>query len=232
MNTKQAVILAGGLGTRLKPFTEKIPKPLLEVHGRPFLVWQLEYLRDQGIERALLLISYLGEQIEDYFRKQPVAGLKIEYNSEPSPMGTGGALKHAEIKLDSRFWLFNGDTFLRLDLNQAEPLAKPNLMVCFNNPKTLGVPGNVEVKGGRALSYRDHGLAGDYDFVDAGAYLLERKLVEAEKPGTFPLSAMLQKAMSHGTVSAFASPVPFYDIGTIERLKNAPMDLFSARKDG
>lgn len=224
MSTRQAVILAGGLGTRLKPYTDKIPKPLVEVHGRPFLVWQLEYLRGQGITRALLLISYLGEQIVDYFNSHPIDGLTIDYNSEPSPLGTGGALKLAESKLEPRFWLFNGDTFMKIDLKRVESQAKAPVMVVYGKPKDLGVQGNVDVQAGKAVAYAE-----DAKYVDAGAYLLEREAVLRHPAGKFQMSDLLKAPMSRGEVAAFNSEVPFYDIGTVERLKNAPRELFGAK---
>src|ERR1035438_6571316 len=102
-----AVILAGGLGSRLKPITEKIPKPMVEVGGRPFLHWQLLDLHKSGVRRVLLLTGYLGEQIESYFntaaRSAPegrwISEMDIIYSKEPEPMGTGGALKFALSKL-------------------------------------------------------------------------------------------------------------------------------------
>src|SRR5262244_3757312 len=91
----QAVILAGGLGTRMRPITETIPKPLIAVAGKPFLQHQLELLRRNGVKRDLLLVAYLGEQIENYFGNGAAVGCAIEYSYEPALLGTGGALKNA-----------------------------------------------------------------------------------------------------------------------------------------
>src|SRR5262245_8655135 len=91
-NERQAVILAGGLGTRMRPVTETIPKPMIAVAGKPFLQWQLELLRNGGFQSALLLVAYLGEQIEQYFGDGKRFGGRVEYSYEPSPLGTGGAL--------------------------------------------------------------------------------------------------------------------------------------------
>src|SRR5204863_2595800 len=111
----QTVILAGGLGTRMRPVTETIPKPMIAVCSKPFLEHQLELLRRNGIDRVLLLVSYLGEQIEQYFRQGDSLKMKIDYSYESSPLGTGGALKNASEKLEEKFLLLNGDTFLDVD---------------------------------------------------------------------------------------------------------------------
>jgi NDP-sugar pyrophosphorylase family protein len=226
MKINQAVILAGGLGTRLKPYTDVIPKPLIEVRGKPFLVWQLEYLKGQGIKKILLLVSYMGEKIETYFKQNPIAGLNISFHAELSPMGTGGALKHAEKLLENKFWLLNGDTLLKLKLSEIEASANPNLIVCFNDPKAVGVSGNIVVKNNKAIGYGEN-----TDFVDAGVYLLSKSLVETHKSGTFPLSSLLEQAMKLNQVCSYITDLPFYDMGTIERLNNAPKSLFSSKKD-
>src|SRR5882724_5899162 len=103
----QAVILAGGLGTRMRPVTETIPKPMIPVCGKPFLQHQLELLQKNGIDRVLLLVSYLGEQIEEYFSNGDSLKMNLSYSYESSPLGTGGALKNAGSKLEEKFLVLN-----------------------------------------------------------------------------------------------------------------------------
>lgn len=114
----KAVILAGGKGTRLRPLTYQAPKLLAPVHGKPFLQHQLELIKSFGICEVLLLVSYLGHKIEEYFGDGSKLGLKIEYSYEESRLGTGGALKNAEDKLAEHFLLLNGDTFLAIDYGE------------------------------------------------------------------------------------------------------------------
>lgn len=108
----QAVILAGGKGTRLRPLTYEIPKVMIDINGRPFLQYVLELLHKKGISNIVLLVSYLGEQIEKYFGDGKKFGLDITYSYEDPPLGTGGALKKAERLLLPEFLLVNGDTYL------------------------------------------------------------------------------------------------------------------------
>ena len=91
----QAVLLAGGLGTRLRPLTYEIPKVLVPVAGRPFVDWLLDALPRDVFDEVLLLTGYLGEQVEEYCGKGERYDLRIKYSREPEPMGTAGALRHA-----------------------------------------------------------------------------------------------------------------------------------------
>jgi D,D-heptose 1,7-bisphosphate phosphatase len=111
-----AVILAGGLGTRLKDVVSSVPKPMAPVDGRPFLFYILELLKESGISDVLMLTGHKGEIIEDYFQDGSDFGLSIRYSREPMALGTGGALFHAWSKLDEEFLLVNGDTIFDVQL--------------------------------------------------------------------------------------------------------------------
>jgi len=118
----QVVILAGGLGVRLRPITTKIPKPMADVKGKPFLHYLLEYIKSFGYKKFLILAGYLGEIIEDYFGTGHTRGININYSYDKELLGTGGALKNAENRLDNDFFLVNGDTFLKIDYTELEKL--------------------------------------------------------------------------------------------------------------
>src|SRR5260370_9474138 len=142
----QAVILAGGLGRRMRPITETIPKPMIMVARKPFLQHQLELLSDAGIERALLLVAYLGEQIQEYFGDGAKFGCHISYSFEPTLLGTGGALKNAEAQLQDYFVLVNGDTYLGIDYRAlGKEFVAANcsaLIVAYEKPAAIsqGIP--------------------------------------------------------------------------------------------
>jgi NDP-sugar pyrophosphorylase family protein len=106
-------LLAGGLATRLRPLTEKVPKVLLPVAGRPFLAHQLELLRTQGIRRVVVCLGHLGEQVVEAFGDGREQGVAIEYSFDgPVLLGTGGALRQALPKLGERFFVLYGDSYL------------------------------------------------------------------------------------------------------------------------
>jgi NDP-sugar pyrophosphorylase family protein len=113
----KAVILAGGLGTRLRPVVSDIPKPMAEVLGKPFLAWQIEQLKKFGIVDVIISIGYLGDKIKLYFQDGERLGIHIKYAEESQPLGTGGALRNASLYLinEEKFLVVNGDTYLNID---------------------------------------------------------------------------------------------------------------------
>ena len=119
--TLPVVILAGGLATRLRPITEKIPKSLIEVAGKPFICRQLEYLESQGIQRVTLCIGHLGEMIESVIGSGSQFGMEITYSPDgPNLLGTGGAIKKALPLLDESFFVLYGDSFLPINYSPIE----------------------------------------------------------------------------------------------------------------
>lgn len=113
----KAVILAGGLGTRLREVVRNKPKGMAAVRGRPFLQYQIEQLKEDGIDEVVLCVAYLAHQIKDYFGEGREFGVEIKYATEKRPLGTGGALKNAQEYLkEDTFLALNGDTYVDMDL--------------------------------------------------------------------------------------------------------------------
>lgn len=224
MKVKQAVVLAGGKGTRLMPLTKDIPKPMVAVGGHPFLYWQLRYLRDQGVSDVLLLVSYLHQVIESYFAKAPLEGLTMRYSVEPEPMGTGGAVKHALKDLSEVFWLVNGDSFLDLELSQVihAMKARPTWEACMVTvPKGLvDVPGNVRIVQNSVKMYKKSASVTDgLSDIDAGVYLLKRSMIANGPSGIFDMGEYWPPLIESDRLGAFTAREKYFDIGTIERLK-------------
>src|SRR6266487_4337688 len=131
-------ILAGGLATRLRPLTERIPKVLLPVAGKPFLAHQLELLRSQGLSRAVLCVGYLGEMVQRDFGDGRDWGVHLDYSFDgPALLGTGGALQKALPLLGERFFVLYGDSYLPIDLRPVADCffrsGKRGLMTVFRN---------------------------------------------------------------------------------------------------
>lgn len=216
------MILAGGLGTRLRPLTEKVPKPMVPVADQPFLYWQLLDLKSQGYKRILLLVAYLGEQVEAHFGDGSSMGLQLTYVYESQPMGTGGAVKHAGAQLDDEFILLNGDSFLRAPLNEMEGSFHDvdALVSTYDNHSPVPVIPNIKSEAGRVTGYeKDAEPAKGYAEIDSGIYILKRSLIEREDRDTFMLADLWPALISARKLAAFAVRERFYDIGTIERLK-------------
>ncbi len=223
----QAVILAGGRGTRLYPLTESIPKPMAPVAGRPFLEYQLDFLRRQSITEIVLLVGYLAEQIESHFGDGARFGLRIRYSAEHTPLGTGGALREAAPLLAGEFLLLNGDSFLPIDYHA--PLALLHrteaafVMVVHNNlAEDSAVPNNVEVDpSGRVVRYRKT-LTPDPSLthVDAGVLACRRSIVDSiPTEGAVSLESQVYPPLiAAGRVTAYEGRCRFYDIGSPNKL--------------
>lgn len=222
--TNQAVILAGGLGTRLRPITEKIPKPLVEVAGKPFLHWQLSEVALQGITDVVLLVAYLGEQIEKTFGNGNKLGLNIRYVYEKEPMGTGGALKNAFPVLEDEFILLNGDSFLSAPLlEMLQALRKSDnevVMSVYDNEEPTPVPLNLELSGDLIVKYqKGGGPEAGCTHVDAGVYALKKKVLLRTNRDRFQLEELWPDLIGESKLVAFPVDERFYDIGTPERIK-------------
>ena len=222
----QVAILAGGLGTRLRPITEKIPKPLVEVAGRPYLEWQFDYLKKFGFKNILLLTGHLGDQVEKHFGNGHSLGLEISYSHEKSPLGTGGALLNAANKLKDQFILLNGDSFLPLDfgafLKEFSQKKWKALISLYDNSTPTDVPENIKIDNdGKITAYeKGAGTSKGFSFVDSGVYALDISVFADETLRVCSLEAdLLNKFRAQGLVGGFVSPERFYDIGTPERKK-------------
>ena len=224
----QAVILAGGLGMRLSPLTEQVPKVMALVNGQPFLGHLLELLKNQGIKDIILCVGYLGEQVRLFFDDGQGLGLDIKYSEERERLlGTGGALKQARNLLDERFLVINGDTYLPIDYAEVEGSfvrhGKEALMVVYDNREDTGVGNNVELnKDGLVSGYDKERSAPGLTYVEAGALVLSRKTLDIIETGhPVSLEKQLYPALiRREEMAACVTGQRFYDIGTPERLKS------------
>jgi len=228
----QAVILAGGRGTRLAPLTDTLPKVMAPVHGRPFLEYQIQYLLRQGITSILLLVGYRWEQIRNYFGDGSKWGIDIEYSIELTPYGTAGCLYNAYPQLRDSFVVIYGDSFLPCDyslmFNCATEHPPTALMTVYPNQGELPVPNNVQVDSeGRVQQYLKDRSELKFGYVDAGVLLLRRHHV-ASFPEHIPSSLeedVFPRLAASGMIGAFVSEQRFYDIGTPDRLNIFRQDV-------
>lgn len=221
----QAVILAGGLGTRLRPLTEQIPKVMVPVSGKPFLLHLLEFLRSQGIDDVVLCIGYLGERVKVFFGEGESLGLRIRYSEEKETLlGTGGALKQAQDLLKDHFFVINGDTYLPVDYSELERAflrrGKKALMVVYENQKDTGVKNNVELDDDLMVIRHDkESLNSSLKYVEAGILALRQEALDLIREGC---SVSLEKGLyptliQQGELATYVTKQRFYDIGTPEQ---------------
>jgi len=224
LNQPQIVVLAGGLGTRLYPLTHDIPKPMMPIGDKPFLHYQIEYLRRQGFREFLFLSGHLSRQIEDYFGDGGRHGVKIEYSVEPEPLGTGGGIRLALPRLRDWFILLYGDSFLPIDFNELaggfQADGRDAMMVLYDNDQLTDVPDNVRLDETGQVTAYDKTDSEQMTHVEAGVLVFKREVI-AELTADRKFSLEMEKfpqLITQNRLSGFVTQQRFYDIGTPARL--------------
>lgn len=223
-------VLAGGLATRLRPITEKIPKALVEVAGRPFIFRQLEYLHGQGIRKVVLCVGYLGERIQEEVRDGGAFGLEVAYSFDgPVLLGTGGALRRAAPMLGNDFFVLYGDSYLPCDFRAVQEAyirsGKPALMTVLHNGDRWD-KSNVLYRDGRIVEYNKRAPRPEMRHIDYGLGIVSRDILarhsDGQGPGqAFDLSDLYHKLSLSGQLAGFEVEVSqrFYEIGSHQGLQ-------------
>jgi D,D-heptose 1,7-bisphosphate phosphatase len=228
---RQAVILCGGLGSRLGDLTKDTPKPLLAIDGVPFLHLLIREIARFGVTRVLLLAAFRSEQIEAFAADLPARlGRKIdvEVAVEPDRAGTAGALYHARDRLEDRFFLMNGDSLLQTDLIELSALLSSSGAVgalALRPVAALGRYGVVALEGSRVTAF---GAAGDpmaAGLINGGVYAFRRALVEGLPPKGSLESDVLPQLAQGGGLAGRISDGFFIDIGVPEDFTRAQTDI-------
>jgi D-glycero-alpha-D-manno-heptose 1-phosphate guanylyltransferase len=232
MDIKEAIVLAGGLGTRLQNVLPDIPKCMAPVHGKPFLTYVFDYLIDQGVNKVILSVGYRNNQIIKYFGYF-YKSLPIEYAIENEPLGTGGAIKHAfnYCKQDNVF-VVNGDTYFRPDLMAMEKLhvqSSADVTIAIKHLLETGRYGLVLTnQNGRITDFREKEPASKDGWINGGIYIINRQIIYNFKEQKFSLeNDVLKVSCSRLKMHAFKSDAFFMDMGIPEDFEKA-QSLISA----
>jgi NDP-sugar pyrophosphorylase family protein len=221
------VIMAGGKGTRLRPYTENCPKPMLPVTGKPMLEHIIERARQEGFTHFMLAIHYLGEIIEKHFGKGERLGVHIDYLREQSPLGTAGALGLLEQRPDAPFVVTNGDvlTDIRygelLDFHVRHAAAATMAVRVHEWQHPFGV---VQTRGIDIVGFEEKPVARSH--INAGVYALDPgalDLLSANAPCDMPTLFERLQAASRRTV-AYPMHEPWLDVGRPDDLNRANAD--------
>jgi NDP-sugar pyrophosphorylase family protein len=216
-------ILAGGLATRLRPTTEKIPKALISVAGQPFLAHQLLLLRHAGIHRAVLCVGYRGEMIEKEFGDGRRFGIELSYSFDgPELLGTGGAVKLALPLLGEQFFVLYGDSYLPIDY--AAPArafaasGKLGLMTVFRNEDRWD-KSNIWFQNGIIKSYNKKQPVAEMKHIDYGLGLLRRAALDSRPSGQpFDLADVYRELVARNQLAGYEVEQRFYEIGSPQGL--------------
>ncbi len=209
-------ILAGGLGTRLYPLTERTPKALVEVNGEPFLAHQLRLLRARGIERVVLCIGQHGERIREYAGEGARFGFEIDYSFDgPVLLGTAGAVRRALPLLGDAFFVVYGDSYLPCSYRDVADAFRAagqlGLMTVFRNEGRWDTS-NVEFDEGRILAYDKKDRTARMQYIDYGLGVFSRAAFEGAERAD--LADLYRDLLHCGQLAAFEVQERFYEVGS------------------
>ena len=232
MPADEAIILAGGRGTRLLGVVSDLPKPLAPVAGRPFLAWVMDHLAASGIRRCILATGHLSKIIEDSIGDR-WQHMQVAYSVEESALGTGGAVAQASrhVQGDGAHVL-NGDTFLRYSpaaLEAATRQMGTSIGIALAHVDDVGRYGAVSVDDGRVLAFQEKGGSGP-GLINAGSYFFSRGALDQfglQAPFSLETDVLLPQS-ANGSLAAFTDTADFIDIGVPEDYARAQL-LFADR---
>jgi NDP-sugar pyrophosphorylase family protein len=211
-------ILAGGLATRLRPVTEKIPKSLMPVAGKPFLARQLELLHSRGIRHAVLCVGHLGEMIQREFGPEAF-DVQLDYAFDgPRLLGTGGAIKRALPQLGSEFFALYGDSYLPIDYQSVADFfnraGKLGCMTVYRNEDRYDTS-NVVFAENEIKVYDKKNRVPEMHYIDYGLSLFKAAAFDAfpaDQP--FDLADVMSRLVGAGQLAGFEVHERFYEIGS------------------
>lgn len=224
------VILAGGLATRLRPLTEKIPKSLIDIHGRPFAEIQLDLLRAYGVRRVIFCVGYLGEMVQAALGDGRRWGMNIHYVFDgPVLLGTGGALRRALPCLGEAFLIMYGDSYLECDYGAVENAfiesGKSGLMTVFRN-QGLWDRSNVVFTDGRIVCYDKVTPRREMEHIDYGLGALRASVFSSyDADAPLDLAQVYSDLLAQDQLAGYEVPRRFYEIGSASGLEETRMYL-------
>jgi mannose-1-phosphate guanylyltransferase len=230
----QALILVGGEGTRLRPLTSTVPKPVVPLVDRPFIAFMLDWLRRHGVDDVVLSCGSgrLAEGVRGVLGDGEGVGIRLRYVEEPEPLGTGGALKYAEDLLDERFLMLNGDVLTDIDLtaqiaqHEATGARGTLALTPVEDPSNYGLVRTAEDFAVTGFVEKPSADQIDTNRISAGAYVLERSvldLLEPEQPASIERDVFPQ-LVANGLYGCVSENY-WLDIGTPERYLQATFDI-------
>jgi mannose-1-phosphate guanylyltransferase len=228
----QAVILVGGEGTRLRPLTATVPKPVVPLVDRPFIVYMLEWLRRHGVDDVIMSCGFLATSVRNVLGDGSQLGLRLRFVEEPEPRGTAGALKYAEDLLEDRFLMLNGDVLTDIDLTaqiaqHEETGAVATLaLVPVDDPTAYGLVPLNDDRSVREFVEKPSADQIDTNLISAGAYVLERSVLDLIPPDrNVSIEREVWPRLVGERLFGYAADAYWLDIGTPERYLQGTFDI-------
>lgn len=224
---EEAIVLAGGLGTRLRSVVQDIPKPMAPVSGKPFLEYLIEHLESQGIKRVILSVGYKWEYIRNYFGNR-FREVEILYSVEDFPLGTGGAIKKALEKVaGDEVFICNGDTLFKINLAKMKDCKKDfKIVLALKEVYKSDRYGSVEIDDeGRIRKFAEK-IYRERAFINGGIYLIDKDLFDDfNLPEVFSFEKFLEENVERIPMVGVVFDDYFIDIGVPEDYERANLEL-------
>lgn len=229
----QAVILAGGLGMRLRPMTNHTPKPMILFLGKPFLEHLIELLKANGIQEVILLVGYLHEQIEEYFGNGEKYGISIMYSYSPVEADTGIRIRNAYPLMDQMFLLLYGDNYwpLRLDVlaEYYKSMGRKALVTVYHN-RDGATKNNIQVEHGLIKTYDRTRKKKHLNGVDIGFFILDKQVLDPLPAGNFSFEeVIMSRLIVQNELAGFVTEHKYYGLSTPDRIP-AIQEYFRPKK--
>lgn len=221
----EAIILAGGMGTRLRKIISDIPKPMAPVGNKPFLYYIFDWIRKYPVEKVIISAGYKAESIKEYFGNS-VFDIPLEYVIEEKPLGTGGAVKYAsELITGNDVLILNGDTWFPVDINRFLEFhtgTESKFSVALKRMSDFDRYGTVELEDNKILQFNEKKFCSE-GLINGGIYITGKKYIESWKmPEVFSLEHdILEKAAGKSILTGMIFEDPFLDIGIPEDYSKA-----------
>jgi mannose-1-phosphate guanylyltransferase len=226
------VILVGGQGTRLRPLTSTLPKPVVRLVDRPFIAFMLEWLVAHGVDDVIMSCGFLADGVRSVLGDGSRLGIRLRFVEEPDPRGTAGALKLAEPMLDERFLMLNGDVLTDIDLTaqiaQHETTGATGTLalVPVEDPSAYGLVILEEDRSVRAFLEKPNAENLESNLISAGAYVLQREILELIAPDrNVSIEREIWPLLVGNGLYGFVSDGYWLDIGTPERYLQGTFDI-------
>jgi len=234
----QAVILAGGEGTRLRPLTSTVPKPVVPLVDRPFIAYMLEWLRRHGVDDVVLSCGFLAAGVHNVLGDGSAYGMRLRYVEEREPLGTAGAIAFARDLLDERFLVLNGDVLTDIDLtaqlarHKASGARATIALIAVEDPSAYGLVRLAADGAVRQFVEKPSPDQIDTDLINAGAYVLERDVLDLVPAGrSVSIEREVFPQLIDSGLHGYAAAGYWLDIGTPARYLQATFDILEGNVD-
>lgn len=224
----KAVIMAGGFGSRLRPLTDKLPKPMMPIIDKPILHYTVDKLVSSGIKDIAMTLGYMPESIISYFGDGSQYGAHISYFIEDKPLGTAGGVKNASSFIDGTFLVISGDAFTTIDISEMHAYHIAKRAAVTMAVKEVDNPfgyGEVETdEEGKVLTFREKPKVYKSKLVNMGIYIMERQVLDLIPEGKYDFSSQLFPRLL-GKIYSYKSDCYWSDIGTLHSYYATNMDV-------